>query len=392
MPLQSEIIQQLLKRPMSLADLAHSTTASLPTIRRAVQALTEARWIEIIGQAEANGGRPAMLYGINEDHYMIFGLELQLPGLQLLVSTLSGSIFERIDLFQGEIPDPNLALRVVVDSIHEIANRYPHRQALGIGVAAPGFIDLNSGDIIAIGRVPSFKNFPICRHLRESTRLPVQIANDVDCMAIAEFHDNYERLKKNLVYVGFCEGVKASLFLNGELYKSSNGNAGLIDPGLLKSEGYLKPQLRNRLLTTSGFNDVFDQLVGDLAPDDKAAYQDISSLKDENERFKAIIERAATEDPICYAMSADMISLLSTAIANIVLTVQPDEVIIGGLLGALPKRLFRQFESAVRGQIPALISNNLMIKQGTMAYNNNAAIGAIYHFLESKLTEILSEF
>jgi glucokinase len=311
--------------------------------------------------------------------------------LQLIVANLSGLIFEKIDLFQGKIPEPNLALRAVVDSIHDIENRYPQRQALGIGIAAPGFIDLSSGDIIVIGRVPSLKNFPICRHLRESTKLPVQIANDVDCMAIAEFHDNHERLKRNLVYIGFCEGVKASLFLNGELYKSSNGNAGLIDPGLLRSTGTLEPELNEKLLTSGGFNDVFDRLVGALTPAEQEAYRDILSLKDENEKFNAIVERATTGDPVCHPMSEDMITLLATAVANIVLTVQPDEVVIGGLLSALPKPIFRQFESALRGQIPTLISNNLLIRQGVMEHKNNAAIGAIYHFLESKLTEILSE-
>ena len=54
MSLHSSIIQQLLKTPMSLADLQIATQVSLPTLNRAVRALSEAKWIGIVGQAEAN--------------------------------------------------------------------------------------------------------------------------------------------------------------------------------------------------------------------------------------------------------------------------------------------------------------------------------------------------
>ncbi len=63
--------------------------------------------------------------------------------------------------------------------------------------------------------------------------MPVQIANDIDCMAFAEIQHTGKSLVDNLVYVGFDEGVKASMFLNGELYKGSLGNAGLIVNRLL---------------------------------------------------------------------------------------------------------------------------------------------------------------
>lgn len=390
MALQSLILQQLLITPMSLADLEYTTQASLPTIRRAVQSLSESHWIEITGQAEANGGRPAMLYGINESYYMAFGLQLQLPGVLLIVTDLKGKILAREKLFHGITPEPNLAIRTIVDKINEIKAQFPQRYAIGLGIAAPGYIDQYSGDIVAIGRVPSWKNFPICRHLSEALGVPIQIANDVDCMAIAEL-EQYRPNQKNIIYLGFCEGVKASLFLNGELFKGSIGNVGLIDPDLLNLGELNKNIDVDRLLTTNGFIELFDQRVRNLDSASQERYQDITHIENENEKFFAILNRALDHDRICHPLVSNLCLTLATALASIIHSLQPDEVIIGGLLSSLPKPLFQNFEYDIRRLIPSLISNNLLIKQGMMNSKNIAAKGAIQYFLLSKMGQILQE-
>ncbi|MEZ4635553.1 MAG: hypothetical protein R2856_11405 [Caldilineaceae bacterium] len=82
--------------------------------------------------------------------------------------------------------------------------------------------------------------------------LPVQIANDVDCMAFAEFQHTSEPLEKNLAYVGYDEAVKVSLFLRGELYKGSLGNAGLIGSHLINAGDQLDSANVHRSLTVVG--------------------------------------------------------------------------------------------------------------------------------------------
>lgn len=391
MSLQSSIIQNLLQAPMSLADIQQFSNASLPTVRRAVQILTESQWINVTGQAEANGGRPAMLFGINESYYMIFGLQLQLPGIQLVAFSLSGQVLKRVKLYQGIIPEPSAVIRAVVDSINELMSVFPDRQAIGLGIAAPGYIDLNTGDIIAIGRVPSWKNFSICKHLTEATGLPVQIANDVDCMAIAELNNDTERFNKNMIYLGFCEGVKVSFLLKGEIFKSSIGNIGLIDPDLLNL-GYLNDSDDiHHLLTSNGFNHIFEHRLKQLKPSAQKSYQSIIDLSSENEMFNAILLKAVEKDEICYPLVKDMYHTLSIALANFIHILQPDEVIIGGLLSSLPKSLFHEFESNLRKQIPPLTRNHLLVRQALMESKHVAAKGAIQYFLHSKLESVLQD-
>ena len=391
MYLRQAILKQLLKTPMSLSDIQKVTKASMPTVRRAVQTLTDSKWIGVSGHAEANGGRPAMLFDIDNSYYMVFGLHLQLPGLSLIATDLSGNILKRIGLSRGLIPDPNQVIRDVAESISEIKKMFPNRQALGLGIAAPGFIDLTSGDIIAIGRAPNWENFPICKHLSEATGLPVDIANDVDCMAIVEFADEEEPIEKNLSYVAFCEGIKASLMLKGELYKGTLGNVGLISPNLLNICNPYNQEEMERIVTSLGFSEVFRERVQRLTPDDQKLYESITHLENHKEQFSLIAEQALDDKNLCFSMITELFRFLSVATANLILIIQPDEIVFGGLLSSMPNELFLDLEKAVRKNIPSLINNNLIIKKGVAGSRDVAAIGATHHFLRENLLAILKE-
>lgn len=391
MSLQNIIFTQLLNKPMSLAELQDVTKASLPTVRRAVQTLSEGHWIHIVGQAGANGGRPANLFGIDDSHYMVFGLQLQLPGIRLITSDLTGKVLMKRDFFPGEVPEPNAAIRIIVDAIDEFKTSLPNRQALGLGIAAPGFVDSNTGDIIAIGRVPSWVNFPIFKHLSEATGLSLHIANDVDCMASAEFAHNNDPSGKNLVYIGFCEGIKASLFLQGELYTGSLGNVGLISPDLLNIPKAEDQAEIKRLITTLGFIEVFEERVKKLERPLQSFYDPILHLNDPNKKFRLIIERALSDKKICYPIVKDLICVVSVAFAILIQIIQPDEIVVGGLLSGLPDELFLDLKVSVREIIPPLMSNNLIIKRGSMESESKAAIGASYNFLLNNLSELLED-
>ncbi len=389
MSLYYSIVKNLLKTSMSLAEIQSTTGSSLPTVRRAVQALSDARWIRVVGQAEADGGRPAMLFGIHNESSMILGLHLQLPGMQITATDLSGKVLETIEFFSGTVPEPSEVVRAVVDIVQILKARFPDRRVLGIGIAAPGYIDPHTGDIIAIGRVPSWVNFPICQRLYEATGLPVQIANDVDCLAIAELNFDNCILKKNVVYVAFCEGFKASLFLGGDLYKGTLGNVGLISSELLNVTNEMTPEENKRLITLSGFVDVFKERVALLEPSAQRNYRDILELADQHKCAQQILNNSEIDQRICYPLVQDLIQILSVWIASMILFVQPDVLVVGGLLSSLPTNLFLDLESSIRSHIPALLDNKIIIKQGVMDSKNNSAIGAIHHFLRNNLEELL---
>jgi len=202
MDTRRSILTQLAGRPMSLADLAGATGASLPTLRRAVQELTSARWIRVVGREEATGGRPANLFGLDDDVLTLVGVHLAHPGMRLVATDLTGRVLD--DVVPPELYDlePDAVHQAVLAFLADLRRRRPHRRVVGLGIATPGFIDRATGTVVTIGRVPNWNNLPLAERLREATGLHVTIGNDLDALATAEFGLGEEA--RTYAYVGYA--------------------------------------------------------------------------------------------------------------------------------------------------------------------------------------------
>jgi predicted NBD/HSP70 family sugar kinase len=389
MSLHSSILRLLLKAPTSLAELQLATRASLPTIRKNVQDLVEARYIRVVGQAEASGGRPAMLFGMDDQHYLIIGLHLQLPGVRLITTDLACNILNELELFDEVVPSPAEIIGAAIEYLEWVRKVFPGRPVLGVGIASPGFIDPETGDIITIGRVPSWGSYPFCRQLSASAKLPVYIANDVDCMAFTEFENANQSPKENIAYVGFDPGMKFSLFLSGSLYKGSLGNAGLISGNLLHVKEQPDHQMVHSLLSVIGVNHLLEQRVRQLEVAEQGKYLKLLSITNPRERFEAIIRNPTEELQVCQQIVVEMIEVLSVALATYIHMIQPDIVIIGGLLSSMSDEWFSNLEKAIRDYLPPLINNNSIIRKGKTDSQNSAAIGATQHFMQNYLNDLV---
>ena len=380
MAIYPSIIKNLLVTPLSLAELQPITQVSLPTLRKAVQELSDNHWIRIVGQSEANGGRPAMLFGLDDSYFMLIGVHIQLPGMRIIATDLTGCVLDEVELFQRVQPSPEDVLQAIIDYAGEIQSRFEDRKILGVGLATPGFTDPETGNIISIERVSGWQNFPICQRLENSLNVPVSIANDVDCMAFAEFQHTRMSFENNLAYIGYDEGIKVSLFLNGELYKGSFGNAGLtVGRFLNTSSDYL------RVMSITGLNQIFEECVSALPESEQADYESIMQAH-YRRRHEAIWAGAQDNLPVCITIKTMLNEVLTIAIANLVHIIQPDSVVIGGLLATVPDDVFTELSSSIRGELPALFANHVQIAQAQVTSQNSAALGAAYHFLEDFLT------
>lgn len=391
MSLHRSIVKTLIYGPLALADLQSAMSVSLPTLRKAVQDLTEAHWIRVVGQAEANGGRPAMLFGLDTSQYLIVGVHLQLPGMRLVVSDLDGRTHDETELFSKAVPSPAQAVDAIVKYVESIRVRFAARTLLGVGIATPGFLDSSNGDVLLIGRVPGWRNFPLARQLQTLLEMPIYVANDIDSMAFAEFHRADNFTERNLAYVGFDEGVKVSLFLRGKLYQSSLGNAGLIASPLLYVEGIPDRQDVRDLLTLVGISQLFQRRIQALTEGEQAAYAPLLALSPRR-RVLSILQNDSETLPVCRDLAHQIVLALGSAIANIVLMVQPDEIVIGGVLSQMALPLFDDLRRAISSHLPQLIDHHITIQQGSFSSSSNAAIGAVHHFLESYLSAASAEY
>jgi glucokinase len=300
-------------------------------------------------------------------------------------------VLDEDEAFENVVPYPDQVVQRVAAYSAHIQENFPQRKILGIGIAAPGFTEPGSGEIVSIGRVSGWQNFPILQKLSTLLNVLAFIANDVDCMAFAEFQHTGISFDKNLAYVGFDEGVKISMFLQGQLYKGSLGNAGLIATDLLNLNAVHDDTTHDNILTIHGINHLVERRIKSLDETEQASYAKILSAKSHRKRFKRILEGAVAGLPACQEVTQSMNTALAVAIANFVYLVQPDQVVIGGLLGTMPSSVYSDLKTIIHDCLPRLFANRLIIQQALLTGENTAALGATYHFLEAFLHDLSTE-
>ncbi|MDM5199700.1 ROK family glucokinase [Fictibacillus enclensis] len=97
----------------------------------------------------------------------------------------------------------------------------------GIGMGAPGFIDLSRGFIyhaVNIGWV----NFPLKERLEMETGLPVVVDNDANLAAVGEMWRGAGDGAKDLLCVTLGTGVGGGIVSNGKIVHGKNGMGGEI--------------------------------------------------------------------------------------------------------------------------------------------------------------------
>jgi predicted NBD/HSP70 family sugar kinase len=374
-----DIIRLLTERALSLSDLQSATRVSLPKLRRVVQELTASGWIRAVGQSAGTGHRPATLFGLNDHSHLIVGVHLQLPGMRLVTVDLTGTVLDEAGLQSDDPLMPNDALREITRYVRHIQTEYPDRQVIGVGVAIPGFVDSANGELLMIERVPTWHSLPIRSRLESALALPIALANDIDAIAIAELRRAGPKSADNLLYLGFTSGIKASMFLNGELYKGPFGNAGILGRTIMREDSDA------RLEDVASLHTVCAAFEANM-DHDLEQHQSVHRLASRRARFQRILDLADAGDALCARIVGAMMNTLALSISNLLCLIQPSVLIMGGALSTMPDRLFEQLERKIRRPLAPLVSNRLVIRQARLTAPNSVAVGAAHQFLLEYVT------
>ncbi len=388
---ESSLLKQLQAGPMAFAELLDAADVSGPTARRALRELQRKELVTVVGTRESTGGRPASVLSLNADARVVVGVHLELPGVHMLVTNLAGSVLQHEYISHDYDTNVNQAVWQINRFVRDATVLHGEERVIGIGIASPGYRD-SSGTILAIGRSPAWQNVPLAMRLQQETNLLVLIENDVDCMAQAEMELDQTIAFDDFLYLGFTEGVKASLVLNGEIYSGPFGNAGSIGHTTVAPEGP-RCTCGNRgcleaVASVRAIHMAFEQrMAAEAVADERLAA--IAAIEDRTARFHAILDAAASGEALCEEVVHRALDYLAIAIANLVNIFQVRLIVLGGALSQFPASLDRHLDIAVRKRLVPLLSNNLTMRHAQDSREYNAAVGAARRFVNEYLTTIV---
>jgi glucokinase len=256
-----------------------------------------------------------------------------------------------------EVP-PSRAPGAVTDRIAECiaACRASARSTpVVIGVGIAGQIDSVRG-VVRYAPNLRWKNFALGPRLREASRLPVYLANDVRAIAVGEWHFGAGRGLRDLLCISVGTGVGGGVVVDGHLLEGATNSTGEIGHTMLVAGGRK---------CTCPHRGCLEAYVGGWAIEERArarARRSPASAKRLIREAGAVtritpraLERAARAgDPFSRALVEEFASEFAAGVVGLVNAFNPRRVIVGGTVAeGFPEYLHRARVAVREGCQPA---------------------------------------
>jgi glucokinase len=198
-----------------------------------------------------------------------------------------------------------------------------------IGVGSPGSIDVVSGVIQGTcPNIPGWVGFPLRDRLAERLNLPVQVDNDANCAALAEFRFGAGQGFRHIICLTIGTGIGGGLIINGRLHRGADWSAGEVGHMIVTGEPagpqgvYLESLVSSRALVAR----VREKLGDDSSPAFKSLVGDDPGRLTVRKIFTAVKRNDRLATDIITAMARTF----GTYLASLVNVFNPELIVLGG--------------------------------------------------------------
>ncbi|MGO2022674.1 MAG: ROK family protein [Brachybacterium tyrofermentans] len=306
--------------PLSVAELAARTALSRPTVDSVLQDLTASGTTVLAATNVARAGqpgRPARRFALDPSARSVAGVDLGERSVTCVVTDAAGAELARATVpMEGGEP---------VQAI-EHALRETGAAPAAIGVAVPGIVGAD-GRVAQSLALPGLVGRDLTHELENLLEADVVVENDIKLAALAERHLGPPA--ESIAYVQIGHRISVALIVGGTILQGSHRLAGEL--GSQRGMRWTSTSRRGRLTWSTG--DPARPLLERAAAGDSAAQQEIAAFCEE----------------------------IAPRIATVLLTIDPELVVVGGglsregetLLGPLRRSLHRLLMTPERPEVVA---------------------------------------
>ncbi|MBR2674244.1 MAG: ROK family protein [Mogibacterium sp.] len=264
-------------------------------------------------------------------------------------------------------------MQTVTRSMRELAitNDINISSLFGIGVSAPGSIDMVSGAVAKSGgNVPNFGGTKVCKILEDEFALPVSVANDGNCVALAEAWIGAAKGSRDVLCVVLGTGIGGGIISGGNLIQGCKGYAGEIGHFLTHAGG------RD---CACGGKGCFEKYAAT-----SALVREGSEIKEEWTSGRIIFAEANAENEEALALIDRWTDEVAFGIAGLVHIFNPEVVLIGGGVSAQESLVILPIRRKVNELIMEDFTENLVVKRASLG-NDAGMVGAVKHLMDEQI-------
>jgi predicted NBD/HSP70 family sugar kinase len=257
--------------------------------------------------------------------------------------------------------DAHLGGPAIIDRVIDVSKTLiESHPVIGIAISTAGQVDPNTGTILAASdSIPDYAGVEVKNLVSSALGLPVEVRNDVDCAGLGELWLGNHGAS-NFIALTVGTGVGGTIVINGEMYSGHTFSAG--EWGYMHING--EPFEKNASI--SGLIRFAQQYKENRSWTGKEIFE-LYDAGDQN------IKKAV----------AQFYTYLATGISNLIYTLNPEKVIIGGGITARGEQFLQEVRLSVQKHLQPNFYRNTEIVLAKLS-NNAGLIGAVYNFLQKQ--------
>ena len=236
----------------------------------------------------------------------------------------------------------------------------------GLAFSMPGVIDVKNGHMITGGALRDLYDFPFKEKLEQYIGIPVELENDVNCVALAEKWQGNAKDCENFVCLTVGTGVGGAIYIDGKMVRGTKYAAGEFGFMITDRRG----NYEEASLSMSG--SVRGGLIQTYARKKGINWEELNGER--------IFELAENGDKIALEVIDDFYTSLAYSVYNLSVSLNPEKILIGG---EITRR--EDFIKIIEDKVEIIKKDVCPLKMPIIErckfLNDSGKIGAVYHFI-----------
>ncbi|WP_106403250.1 ROK family protein [Actinocorallia populi] len=367
-------------RALTRPALEQETGLGRKIVAQRVQQAIDAGLLEDAALVPSGGGRPSRQLRFRAEAGHVYAGVVGATEMTAAVATLDGTLVASLHEDWDAADRPDETMELLNGLFARLARRTRTLPwAFGIGVAGP--VDFATGRLVDPPIMPGWDGYSVRSWLRDRYDAAVWVDNDVNLMALGEWHKGIPHDGRDLLYVLADQGIGAGLVSRGLVFRGDTGAAGDI--------GHIQVSHSSDVVCRCGRTGCLEALAGGWG-----IIRQVTERTGESPRLAARLAQegrltaqdvglaAAADDPLAVEVVLRATRLLGRTTANLVNFVNPGTVVLGGGALRVGDWVLETFEDTVRAGVGRLAGGRLAVRPASLDFREGvtgAAILAIEH-------------
>ncbi|MGA7671228.1 MAG: ROK family protein, partial [Nitrolancea sp.] len=281
-------------------------------------------------------------------HIFVCGIEIGGRGQRVVIADGSGRIVGQARSIDSMTPASG-ALEIVHGLVDQACHsaRIEKGQIVRIGIGFGGPVDVSRGITLLSHRAPGFEDFPLVNLVEDDLNIRTVIDNSARAAALGEILYGAARGSDDVVYVHLGTGVGGGIIVDGRVLHGASSTAGEFGHMVVSIGGPIcscgKP---GHLEAYAAAPSIVARFRERLESGDEA---DLGRWSNPNTiTVKAIFDASRRGDSTANAIVTETVQVLGLAVANLITTLNPATVIIGGSVSDVGSLLMDPLSARVR--------------------------------------------